>query len=110
MSEIITCPRNKTACGIYIIKNIVSGRCYIGATTDLHHRLAQHRSSLERGVHQSVLLQRAYDKYGVDAFDYDVLEYCTKFQLLARERYYIKTRFAQYNIVGRVHRKRGPKH
>lgn len=53
---------------IYTIENTINNKKYIGQTLNIDHRLKDHFSRLEKKTHHSIKLQRAYDKYGVDAF------------------------------------------
>jgi group I intron endonuclease len=56
---------------IYKIVNQVTGKFYIGSTVrDLSIRFWEHRKSLNQGKHHSVYLQRAWDKYGADNFEF----------------------------------------
>jgi len=63
--------------GVYIIEHIASGKKYVGsASRSFYGRWHSHRSSLRKGTHHSVLLQRAWDKYGDDAFVFRIIEPC----------------------------------
>lgn len=75
--------------GIYMIRNLCNQKVYIGQSVDVQDRLAHHKSSLKHDRHENSYLQRAYNKYGVDGFEFVVLEYCAEDQLDERERYYI---------------------
>lgn len=60
--------------GVYAIRNIVSGRIYVGSTSRLNRRWADHKSLLERGKHHSRRLQRSWTKHGPSAFSFEILE------------------------------------
>lgn len=45
----------------YALLHRSSGSAYVGSTSDLYHRLAQHNTDLRRGVHKNSNLQEAYD-------------------------------------------------
>jgi len=63
---------------VYGIYNTVANKWYVGSSTGTHRRWIQHQSDLKRGVHINNKLQRAYNKYGKDAFEYHILsEYQT---------------------------------
>ncbi len=85
-------------CGIYAIRNKVNGKIYIGSTVSFCRRLSQHRKELERGKHGNIHLQRAYDFYGVYNLEYLVIELCPQNKLIVREKHYIDTLSAEYNI------------
>ena len=60
--------------GIYAIVG-PNGRLYVGSTTrNFYDRLCAHMSTLRKSKHSSILLQRAWDKYGDDAFEFKILE------------------------------------
>jgi group I intron endonuclease len=58
---------------IYKIENTVNGKVYIGQTGNWKLREIQHRSDLKRGRHGNCHLQRAFNKYGKQAFTFTVL-------------------------------------
>lgn len=81
--------KNKT-CGIYCIKNTANNKLYIGQSICIEDRWYKHRYTLRRGVHDNILLQKDWDKYGNDYFELVVIEKCNKDQLDEKEKYYIK--------------------
>ena len=60
--------------GVYIIRCTVNGRVCVGSSIDMKRREWQHRRDLALGKHLSHHLQRAWNKYGTDAFEWSVLE------------------------------------
>lgn len=87
-------PSPECRSGIYAITHVASGRQYIGSAVYLPSRWAQHRMDLRRGTHHSRHLQRAWAKYGPDAFTFAVLEYVPdRTMLVEREQFYIDQRF-----------------
>lgn len=62
--------------GIYSITHIDSGRQYIGGSVDIIERWYLHRSDLRLNRHHSPHLQHAWNKYGSEAFRFDVLLHC----------------------------------
>ena len=76
---------------IYKITNKADGRVYIGQTVQLlSRRWLKHKVELRHGKHHNRFLQRAYDKYGEDAFSIEVIEYCAEKDLDTLEREWIK--------------------
>jgi group I intron endonuclease len=63
-------------CGIYCIKNKINNKLYVGSSLNLKSRKNLHYSSLKDNKHHSKKLQRAYNKYGKENFEYFILEYC----------------------------------
>lgn len=82
---------------IYAIKNRVNGRAYIGSTINYKSRWHTHRSTLRRGVHHSFILQKAWDKYGESAFDFQVLLVCPKDQRIQYETFCMPLQ--EYNVL-----------
>lgn len=86
--------------GIYIILNTKDGKVYIGQAQSIRRRWGDHKSDLNRGKHRNTHLQRAWNKYGVTAFKFQILEYCPVEQLDEREKHHIaiyKGRGLAYN-------------
>lgn len=84
-----TIPRTS---GIYQILCIPTGKVYIGSAVDLWNRRRLHFNDLQNKsgrTHHSRYLQRAWAKYGEDAFTFIVLEYCPREKLIEREQYYL---------------------
>lgn len=55
---------------IYKIINKENGKFYIGSTINLEKRKKRHFDDLHNKKHHCIFLQRAYDKYGVKAFEF----------------------------------------
>lgn len=75
--------------GIYKITCTSNGKFYIGSSNDLHRREWQHFAKLSKNNHTNQHLQNAYNKYGKEAFVFEVIEYITSFGLLVREQYWL---------------------
>lgn len=76
---------------IYKIVNKTNGKIYIGQTIqNFSKRVRSHKSHLKCGVHHNSLLQRAYDKYGIGIFEFQVIEKCDVDLLDEREKYWIE--------------------
>ncbi len=75
--------------GIYIITNKVDGKFYLGSTLSFNRRFAEHKNSLDKGKHHSIHLQRAWNKYGVDSFEFKQLFVCGKNELAFCEQQYL---------------------
>lgn len=75
--------------GVYAIVNTVNGKKYIGSSFDVKDRLIGHKSALRHNRHQNSHLQRAWNKYGEDAFTYELLESCLIDELLDLEQKWI---------------------
>src|SRR5437588_6605821 len=92
---------NKNKSGIYIWKNIINDKRYIGSAVDLSNRLSNYYSTaymedaLKRGRSH---IYRALLKNGHSNFSVTILEYCEPEKLLIREKYYIDLG-SEYNII-----------
>jgi group I intron endonuclease len=75
--------------GIYIIKNLVNGKYYIGSSININKRFREHKSSLRNNKHHSIKLQRSWNKYGCDIFIFEVIQYCERENLISNEQYWI---------------------
>lgn len=102
--------------GIYKITNKENGKFYVGSAQNLRRRKNSHLNCLKRGVHDNEHLQRSYDKYGIDSFDFSIIELCEIDALLEREQYYLDqyfglnecynmSRYASHPMKGRKHTK-----
>lgn len=77
---------------IYQIKNKANGKCYVGSAAQVNKRWNSHRSLLNKGLHHSPALQRAWVKYGSIEFEFAILERVADAQeVIAREQHWIDT-------------------
>lgn len=83
--------------GIYGIHNTVTDTWYVGQSIDIQTRWCQHRNELYKKVHHNTHLQRAYIKYGSNAFEWVVLEECTEDELNELESKWISKKDSFYN-------------
>jgi len=83
--------------GIYVIRNTISGRVYVGSAVNIANRWLHHRKSLRAGKHHSPYLQFAWNKYGEDAFIHETIELVPDVtMLIEREQHWIDTHVALY--------------
>lgn len=72
--------------GIYMITCEGNKKKYIGSTKNsFEQRKGNHWSSLKRGDHRNPALQAAWNKYGEEAFSWQVLLMCEESALLQEE-------------------------
>jgi group I intron endonuclease len=76
-------------CGIYCIENLTNGKKYIGQSVNIKRRLSVHKTLLKNGKHDNEFLQRAWNKYGADNFNFYTLVECDISELDTLETYYI---------------------
>lgn len=84
--------------GIYKIESKTSGKYYIGSTINMKSRWSRHKSDLRKNKHHSIILQRAWNKYGESDFEFEILEECKIENLLKREQFYLTSLLPIYNI------------
>ena len=79
----------KDTCGIYMIRNKINDKVYIGQSIHIQNRLDGHKRELRKGRHDSRHLQFAWDKYGEENFEFLSICECRKEKLNEMEQYYI---------------------
>lgn len=88
--------------GVYRIRNKINGKLYIGSTIRFDKRFRCHLNDLNGGRHHSQRLQNAWNKYGADAFAFEVVEVVHDIEsLLSREQHWLDETAAYrsgYNI------------
>jgi group I intron endonuclease len=67
---------NQKIIGVYKISNTLSGRYYIGYSTNINKRFSVHRNKLKKNCHDNIFLQRAYNLDGEDKFIYEIIHIC----------------------------------
>lgn len=89
--------------GIYKITNKITGECYVGQSTNIQARWDQHRrNAVAKEKVRKYALYRDMRRYGYSAFEFEILEECSKFKLDERENYWIRYYSEQthmYNIL-----------
>jgi group I intron endonuclease len=75
-------------CGVYKITHIASGKSYIGISKNIERRWIQHKSWANTGKRKSAIYA-AFQKYGIDAFSWQIIEQCQPDQLEIREQHWI---------------------
>lgn len=92
----------KYVTGIYKITNSINGKSYIGQSTDIYRRWrTEIADSNNVNSHSyNYPLMRAFRKYGVDNFIFEIIEECKNEELNKKEMYwidYFNTFFHGYN-------------
>lgn len=76
-------------CGIYMIRNTVNGKIYIGQAVDIEVRWGRHKRELNGGYHYNEHLQRSWNKDGESNFEFTIICECDESQLDTMEIDYI---------------------
>lgn len=80
----------KNISGIYKIENKINGKIYVGSAVNIRMRWNGHKSELSRNIHGNKKLQRSWNKYGREAFEFLILqEVENKSDLLTIEQQWI---------------------
>lgn len=82
--------------GVYSITCLNTLKVYIGSAVDIKRRWNWHKTALRRSQHHSILLQRAWHKYGEHEFVFLVLELCPPQNVVTREQAWLDA-LAPYN-------------
>lgn len=89
----------KKISGIYYIKNKINNKIYIGSSKNIYNRKAQHYSELRGNYHENIFLQRSWNKYGEENFEFGILEEVKNInELYAREQFYIDKYYDNGNM------------
>lgn len=79
--------------GIYKYENKINKKIYIGQSVNIEKRYRQHLYCAENSIKNKMAIDRAIEKYGIDNFDFSIVEECRVEDLDDREKYWI----AYYN-------------
>ena len=85
--------------GIYQIENLANGKKYIGSSANTKRRLQAHKSQLISDCHDNKHLQRAWNKYGGDNFEFSVIILCGKPYLIKNEQWILDNWRPEYNMA-----------
>ena len=64
--------------GIYQIKCLINNQIYIGQSINIKQRIGQHKCDLRHNRHSNQHLQNAVNKYGIDNFEFTILNTINK--------------------------------
>ena len=87
-------------CGIYIIRNLVNDKIYVGSSVNIRRRFSQHKSTLRHNTHKNKHLQNAWNKHGEENFEFIVIEsHSYPEKILGRENKCIHLYNPEYNNI-----------
>lgn len=77
--------------GIYKITNKINGNAYIGLSVDIKRRWKTHFQRYKDSSNKEYekVLYKAFRKYGIENFDFSVIEECSLEELRKKEKYWI---------------------
>lgn len=78
-------------CGIYKITNTINNKVYIGQSIDIHRRWKDEKVNafVTQSKEYQTLKSKAFRKYGLENFLFEVVEECPPSMLNEREKYWI---------------------
>lgn len=87
------------SCGIYKITNLINNHIYIGQSKNIEERWNQEklRAFREGSGEYEKTLYRAFRKYGIENFDFSILEICDHSELDLKEQFYVKKYNSYFN-------------
>jgi len=78
----------KDKTGVYIIKNTINNKVYVGSAKCLNKRIKDHIKRLKYKKHENSYLQNHYNKY-LNSIYFEVLCFCDLDILIQKEQFYI---------------------
>ncbi len=70
---------------VYVARNLVTNKVYVGSSINAVTRIRDHKRNLVKGIHSNQHLQQAWDKVGSTNFVWEVVETCSRKELLKLE-------------------------
>lgn len=84
--------------GIYLITNNINGNQYVGLSNNIDRRFMEHKSP-KNIANKKTTLAKAFRKYNIDNFSFEILEIVNSINDLAeKEIYWIKKLKPKYNM------------
>lgn len=82
--------RPEQICGIYKITNMYNNKSYIGKSIHIPRRFLEHKNKSEWRRNPNKPLYKAFQKYGLESFTFEILERCKKEDLNKKEQEWIQ--------------------
>ena len=85
--------------GVYKITNLINNDCYVGSSKNIEERWKQHlhKYDKENRREYNYHIYRAFRKYGISNFKFEILEVCSEEERLIREKWYFEKLNPRYN-------------
>jgi len=90
---------NKNKSGIYMFKNLINGKQYIGSSQNLKKRFMEYFNINHLLKNNYMAICCALIKYDYSNFAITILEYCEPEKCLIREKHYLDIVIPKYNIA-----------
>lgn len=98
IDKVVIYSENKNKSGIYLWKNTINKKKYIGSAKNLRKRFYDYYS-LKYLIHGTSYIKRAILNYGYANFSLEILEYCEISELRTKDKYYFDLLSPEYNIA-----------
>lgn len=90
--------------GVYAFKNKVNGKYYIGESKDILGRKSEHLQKHSWKTYQNKILYKGFIKYGIENFDFIILEKVANVKLRVKRELFWKTKLKSvvpngYNMI-----------
>lgn len=89
--------KNYYMIGIYLIKNKINNKCYIGQSINIQKRIKTHCNALNNNTHPNKHLQSSWNKYDESNFEFKILKCCKSKYLNRFEKLFIRKYDSFYN-------------
>lgn len=96
--------------GVYVIRNKVNGRRYVGSSMNIPARWKMHSKHLSEGRHHNKFLQRCWNKRCADSFAFETILYCAPDMCLFYEQRAMDCLRPEYNAAPVAGSQLGYKH
>lgn len=91
---------NKGKSGIYVWRNKINGKIYVGSSVNLSKTLVNYfNESYLTSLKEFMIIYKALLVYGFDNFSLEILEHCDSSVVIEREQYYLDLLKPDYNIL-----------
>jgi group I intron endonuclease len=90
---------NYNKAGIYMFKNLINGKSYVGSSENLRARFLQYFNTNYLLRNTCMYICRALLKYDYSKFSLTIIEYCSPSKCLERERHYFYLLNPEYNLT-----------
>jgi len=85
--------------GIYRIVCTKNGRYYYGSSKNIRRRWNEHKNLLRKNAHWNPVMQRSWNKHGIDSFRIELIEKISKDSLFEVEQIYLTEHVGKSNCM-----------
>lgn len=89
----------KDKSGVYLWLQKTNGKYYVGSSVDLRYRFYDYFSKSYLVKSGNTIMANSISKYGLEAFEFIILEFTDKKDVLSREQFFIDSLKPELNIL-----------